>query len=536
MLRPVRSFLFSVLDRFELKAWDVFLALLSGLLATLPFLNFSLAPLAWVALIPLGWAAWGKRPSAGAVLGLSAGLLNGYLGIGWLAPVTGLGYGLLGFYLSLYWSAWGAFVAFVSRRRPAWTWWSAPAAWVGLEFIRSRLFTGFPWNLLGVSQGNFLPLIQVAAWVSVTGVSFLVVLVNAALLQALILGWKARRLGEVLAAVGPLTATGVVILTVLFLGRRELRRPPVFPAGEGLRVGLIQGGIYQDLKWDPALAPHHFNLYLRLSRQAFAASPDVLIWPESALPYYLDAPGVMPALSELAAAGEVYLLIGADHRSPLPERRYFNSAFLIGPGGEIEGRYDKVHLVPYGEYTPLKRFFPFLARMVPWEDDFTPGAGLEPLVAKRPRAGEAAKVKIGVLICYEDIFPRLARKSVRQGAEILVNITNDAWFGLSAAPFQHAQAARFRAVENRVYLVRCANTGHSVIYDPWGRKVVEVTDERGRRLFVSAWAASEVFPLRKETLYRRYGDLFNYLCLGATVLAAGWSLRSSRQPALNVIR
>ncbi len=501
-----------LVNRIDLRPRLLLPALLSGLLATLPFLDFSLYPLAWIALVPLGLALWGRSTPTGAALGLAAGLVNSYWGFYWLEQVTAPGYVLLGMYLALYWAAWGAVTARLSRLRPGWTWWASAAAWAGLEFVRSRFLTGLPWNLLGISQARLLPLIQVAAWTSVTGVSFLVALFNTAVFQAL----ATRRESGKRAVLVP-AAAAALILAVTGLGLRQLARGRDFPPGEGLRMSLIQGGVWQDHKWDPALAPRHFSLYLNLSRQAQETGPDIIVWPESALPYSLETPGVMPALGGLAASGKTWLLIGADYQSPPPERRHFNSAFLIGPDGEAAGRYDKVHLVPYGEYTPLKSVFPFLGRVVPWEEDFSPGESLEPLVMSRPADDGEEKVGIGVLICYEDIFPHLARKSIRQGAGLLVNITNDAWFGRTAAPFQHAQAARFRAVENRVFMARCANTGYSVVFDPWGRKVGDVSDERGESLFISAWETFEVFPMAEETFYRRRGEVFNWLVLAAAL-------------------
>jgi apolipoprotein N-acyltransferase len=509
------------------------LALLSGVLLTLPFLNFALAPLAWFSLVPLIVSAAYRPVRTGAVMGLVAGCVFGFVGMHWLRAVTGIGYSILALYLALYWAAWSAFVSFVSRRRPGCLWWAAPASFAALEFLRSHLFTGFPWNLLGVSQALNPPLIQVASWTGVYGVSFLVVLANAAL-ACFLLGGKIAPAGRGRRLL-PLAVTLAVLAAVWLYGENELREADALPPSPSFNLCLVQGGISQDLKWDPALAPHHLETYLRLTRKALPTHPDLVLWPESAVPYYIEEQAeVRKRIAEVCAEGKTFLLFGGDTRErastvgdtggeTVSRWRYFNSAYLFDGAGEMAGRYDKVHLVPFGEYVPLRRFLPFVRRMVPWEDDFSAGEGLALLPV-------GAGKSMAVLICYEDIFPGLVRDFCRKGPYLLANVTNDAWYGRTSAPFQHAYAALFRAVENRVYLARATNTGYSCVVDPWGRIVSEVRDGGGEMLFIPGAATAAAALRRAGSFYTRHGDLFAWLCVGLSLIATVFSvIRQSKQ-------
>ncbi|MFH1039527.1 MAG: apolipoprotein N-acyltransferase [PVC group bacterium] len=502
---------------------DIGWALLSGLLLTLPFLDFSLAPLAWIALIPLIVTLSGRRTREGAVLGWLAGVVSGYGGMYWLARVTVPGYGVLGFYLALYPAAWGGWISWLSRRRPGWIWWAAPAGWTALEYLRTYFLTGFPWNLLGISQARHLPLIQIASVTGVYGVSFLVVLANASLAGS-ILAFRRRgaRTGRFFLHGYPVLVAALVIGAVWGCGYRVLLLDALKSTrGVPLRVALIQGGVLQELKWQPSRAADHLETYLGLSRQALASGPGLIIWPESALPYYLEEQeSVQRVLHRLAAGGNTYLLVGGDCRTRSAPRRFYNSAYLFSPAPSRWSRYDKIHLVPFGEYTPLKRIFPFLGRVVPWEEDFSAGEGISLMRMHHPNGPPAGGTEMGVLICFEDIFPGLARKIARRGASLLVNITNDAWYGKTIAPFQHAYAAVFRAVENGIYLARATNTGYSCIIDPRGKVVGEVVDDKGEPLFISGWQTVEIYPTRSRSFYTGHGDIFSWICIALALTAS----------------
>ncbi len=507
---------------------SIILALLSGVLLTLPFLFFFLGPLAWIALVPLLAAVSGRTFREGFLLGLAAGAVWAYGSLYWLHLVTFPGYLVLGLYLALYPALWSGWTAGISARRPGWLWWAAPAGWTALEYLRTYLFTGFPWNLLGTSQVRHLPLIQISDLTGVYGVGFLLVLVNTAIASGAVFLYRRRR-DPTAAAPRPAGIIPAVILLTgaLLYGREAERSIAAAPPAEPLAVTLIQGSIRQELKWAPGLAPDHFRTHLDLSRRALARGSDLVIWPESALPYYLEEqPEIRRLLQELADRGEAYFLIGGDYRDGTGS---YNSAYLLGPGGAALSRYDKAHLVPFGEYTPLKSIFPFLGRVVPWEEDFSPGRDypafpLAELPNRRPPAP-----RIGVLICYEDIFPSASRKLALRGADLLVNITNDAWFGRTPAPFQHSAASVFRAVENRIYLARAANTGYSCVIDPRGKIVGEVADRQGRRLFVPGWTTVEIYPRSRSSFYRRHGDIFSWLCVLGAIFSTLAALPGRRQ-------
>jgi apolipoprotein N-acyltransferase len=276
-------------------------------------------------------------------------------------------------------------------------------------------------------------------------------------------------------------------------------------------VAVIQGNIEQSQKWDPAFQKAAIEKYLRLSLSTRPDRPDLIVWPESAVPFYFlaEVPPTRFVMQGIAEAG-THFLIGA----PAFEMRgqkadYFNSAYLVGPRAEVLGRYDKAHLVPYGEYTPFKEYLPFLGKIVEHVGDF--------------KAGETGKTlewlgrKLGIQICYEIIFPDLAREQVRNGAGLLITITNDAWYGTTAGPYQHFSLAVFRAVENRRVLARSANTGISGFIDPVGR-LLDLTP-----LMEEAAVVREVPLLDTHTFYTRFGDVFAGACLVISAAAVIWA-------------
>ncbi|MEA1928489.1 MAG: apolipoprotein N-acyltransferase [Candidatus Auribacterota bacterium] len=499
---------------------DILWALLSGILITLPFLNFSLAPLAWVALIPLILVCSGRRVREGVLLGFLAGIIFGYGGVFWLARVTAGGYAVLGGYLALYLALWGGWISWIDSRKPGWVWWAAPVGWVALEYLRTYLFSGFPWNLLGISQVRIIPLIQISAITGVYGVSFLLVLVNAVLAYLWLSfhhGSKRRRWISIVVVIGIISGT-------LIYGFRVPEKKELNSSGEeSLAVTLIQGGILQELKWKPSLAAANFKIYLELSREALESGSDLVIWPESALPYYIDRhKSIQRTLSRLATKGDSCLLIGGDYRPLSPPGGIYNSAYFFTPGETGWERYDKTHLVPFGEYTPLKRFLPFISSVVPWEEDFSAGEDIILFNLPRSAISGSRVCRLGTLICFEDIFPGLVRDMVLQGAGLLVNITNDAWYGRTIAPYQHAYASIFRAIENRIYLARSTNTGYSCIIDPYGNVVGEVVDdETGETLFISDWTTINIPYHRPGSFYTRRGDLFIWICILLSLIAVG---------------
>ena len=501
--------------------------LLAVLTAVLLFLAapgaFSIGLLAWVALVPLLWACRQTTPRQGARLGLLTGLLFYSLLLYWIVIVLST-YGhlpwwlsapalvLLALYMSLYLALFAAGISWLRQRRIS-VLWSAPLLWVALDFIRAHLFSGFPWQDLAYSQYKLPLLFQTADLFGHHGVTFLIVLTNGLVTALLSLIREQSRSERRLA----LLAAGLLLLgSLVYSGLRyqqlgrDLAQAPVRP------VTVVQGNIPQDQKWTAAFRTRTVESYLQLSWQALAQQPtDLLIWPETALPFYPLESRLFPEVRQhLLEPARVGLLTGAPHREPVGDLlHYYNSAILISDQGVIEGRYDKQHLVPFGEYIPLRRFLPFSGPLVETIGDFTPGSSLGPLSCK--------DLRIGVLICFESIFPELARRQTAQGANLLVNLTNDAWFGKSSAPRQHLSMAVFRAVENRRSLARAANTGISGFVSPRGQ-LIERTE-----LFQPAFLTEQVPLLTTTPFYVRYGHFFALTCL---LLLAPLALAALRRP------
>ncbi|HWU40190.1 MAG TPA: apolipoprotein N-acyltransferase, partial [Candidatus Acidoferrum sp.] len=276
--------------------------------------------------------------------------------------------------------------------------------------------------------------------------------------------------------------------------------------GTPIRIALLQGNIPQDVKWEPKFQEETMAIYMDLTLRAQATLPQLVIWPETATPFFFqDSFPYRSRILDLAQKLQTHLLFG----SPGYDRKgreihYYNSAFLISPEGKVSGRYDKIHLVPFGEYAPLTGIFGFTRDIIGAMGDFHSGEEVRNLAI--------AQGKFGVLICYEAIFPDLTRQFVDQGALFLVNITNDAWFGHTAAPYQHLSMVALRAVENRVPIARAANTGVSGFIHPSGR-ILQASD-----IFTKAIVSGNIYLSKRWSFYTQFGDLFTYLCIGYTVL------------------
>jgi len=481
-------------------------AALSGLLLTVSFPPGSTQGFAWVALVPLLAALRGRSRSLRFHLGFTAGLVH-FLSLMYWIVVVLKGYGglplllsmvvllALAVYLALYPALFALLFPWMWRSRFALL--LTAGTWVVLEYARGEFLTGLPWCLIGYSQGAHPLLIQICDLTGVYGVSFLVAAVNALVFSLLFdrdQGFSRPRKLE----------GGVIllfmILTLVYggyrlhdIGTRVLNVP-------SLRTAVIQGNIDQSLKWRPAFQEATVDVYTRLSLRATPFHPDLLVWPETAVPYFFQEQGELS--KRIAAVAEK---TGADllFGSPAYDRsgkhvRYFNRSYLLSPAGRSVLWYDKVHLVPFGEYVPLKRFFPFVNRLVPAAGDFAPGRRIAPL--------QGAGYSAGVLICFEAIFPELARSQARQGAQVLVNLTNDAWFGRTSAPFQHLAMSAFRSVETRLPAIRSANTGISAFVDACGR----ITHRSG--LFrESVLLAPVSVSSNRPTFYTTHGDVFALL-------------------------
>jgi len=394
-------------------------------------------------------------------------------------------------YCALYVGAFAAAVSWLARRSIVSALCAAPFFWVGGEWLRGHLFGGFPWGLLGYTQYLRLPVIQIAELTGVYGVSLVIVAVNAAIAGCFVLSWRP--------ALGGVGLAGGLVAATLAFGFWRLAAPA--PPGE-VRIAIMQPSIEQPLKFDPAFASTTLAIYLTLTSRAGAERPDLIVWPETAAPSPLRRdPELLRTLGALAGSLRVPLLVGSIDVDGSTPPKIHNTAFLLTERG-IVGRYDKIHLVPFGEYVPLSGLIGFVRSWAEFIAELEPGS--------RASVFPGPPAPFGVVICYEGIFPELVREFVRGGARLIVNMTNDAWFGRTSGPWQHLAMYPFRAVEHRVAVVRAANTGVSAFIAPTGKIVRRVP------LYERTTAAERV-PLRsRTTLYSRLGDWLAYLALAVS--------------------
>ncbi len=481
-------------------------------------------PLLFVALVPLLLVLVSLPPGYSFILGTCCGLLHYTALFYWIVIVLGR-YGNLPFWLSgpalfllaLYMACYcGVFSMLLSllagrywqkERSLASFVWLAPILWTGLDYLRSFLFTGFPWMDMGYGLAGQPRLIQAADLGGHHLVTFCLVLVNALVVFAVDrqkrgVRWNRRQEKRwILAACS---------LLVFIAGYSQLRYQQFAATMDRelhAEVAVIQGNFLQDEKWEGGLAEETVKRYCTLTRRILGdQTTELVVWPETAMPFYLQRNPLAARLANLVQEENVYLLTGAPWYLPNPAAKmgkaaieYFNSALLLDPEAKIVGRYDKQHLVPFGEYVPLRHWLGFLEPLVESIGDFTPGDSSAPL--------EAGTLRLGVLICFESIFPDIARKEVMAGANLLVNLTNDAWYGRSSAPYHSLAMAVFRAVENRRSLVRAANTGISGFIDPLGRV-------RPLSPLFSPWSAREqVVMYEGKTVFSRFGYRLGPVCL-----------------------
>ncbi len=433
---------------------------------------------------------------------------------GLATPLAVFAAGLLVAYLALFPAAFAAIVQRLHLRFGPRALVCVPAVWVTTELGRQYLWDGFPWALLGYSQVTVLPIAQLASFLGVYGLSALLSLSSAAAAALVV---DRSRFRWIFAS----SVIAIVAATALW-GQARLARSPLAAAGAPVRVAVLQGNILQDQKWDPALRDAITNRYLEMTRRALAEGATFVIWPESSAPFFFESDIVRgSAVRQLAREGHATLLIGSDQVEPIkasPEvskvtARYYNAAFAVKPDGSVGAVYRKMHLVPFGEYVPLKTLLFFVGPIVESVSDFSPGSDAVLLPIGSHMASTA--------ICYEVIYPNLMNAFVRNGSELLTTITNDAWYGRSSAAYQHWDQASMRAIEQGRYLARAANTGISGFVDPYGRILDKTT------LFEQKMLVRDLRFLQSRTVYSRVGDLVAWLSLALTAAAllAAWRVR-----------
>lgn len=474
-------------------------AAISGVLLAAAFPPISQGWLAFVALVPLLISTRRHPFASGFVCGISffAPLLY-WLNIvmtsyGGLAPFFSvIAWLLFCGYLALFFGAAFWLVSLLQRHLGLLPVFSLPVIWVALEYLRGHLFTGFPWGLIGYAAVDMTQLRQTADLFGVYGLSLLFVLCNCAITLVI---ERRRNLQAIF---------GVLICLLLsgggmFYGHQALRQTG--DEHPQLRVGLIQGNIEQSHKWDRKYRQQTLDRYRDLSFSAVEKGAELLVWPEATTPFYMQDDSVdSRQVLQISKATGRYLLFGGPSYQSRPDGGYiyYNSAFLHAPDGSLLGRSDKIHLVPFGEYVPLGKLLFFVNKLVSGVGDFSPGE-VKPLAMNG--------YDFGVLICYEAIFPELARSYVQKGSDLLINLTNDAWFGRSSAPRQLLDMTRMRAIENRIWIARAANTGISALISPDGRTHQETP------IFETLSVLGNVELGPRPSFYSKNGDLLPWLCI-----------------------
>jgi apolipoprotein N-acyltransferase len=491
----------------------------SGILIALSFPAAGLSALAWIAFVPLLHSLWKKSGKEAFWSGFVFGMVYFFGTLYWIYhSITyygGVSFAvsiclvlLLCCYLALFPAIFSVLFIQIYRKTKLPALFIAPVVWVMLEFARSYALTGFPWSSIGYSQYRSLTLIQIADITGIYGISFFVLAVNGAGADLLL---TRKRLHKMPLFPLSYTIAGFVSLLVLLsaaygygLFRLSEHRP-----GSSCTISVIQGNIEQDKKWEPSYQQEVLAVYENLSQEALSARPVLLVWPETAVPFYFgyDAQNTDKLMQFQQESGS-YLLFGSVMvKGRTYERTELtNSVILLDHEGKKSFTYDKIHLVPFGEYVPLRSILFFVDKLVAGIGDYVPG--------RQYTRAETKVGSFGTVVCYEVIFPGLVRKFFISGGDFIVTVTNDAWFGKTAGPYQHFSMAVFRAIENRKPLIRAANTGISGFIDSNGR-ILAKSD-----LFTRQVLTEDITTDSSRTFYTRYGDLFSYLCIVISIVMA----------------
>jgi apolipoprotein N-acyltransferase len=494
-------------------------AVFCGLLVVMSFPTFNVFPLAWVALAPLLILLYDKPAKQAFISGLLFGVVYFFGTIYWiyhslnhygsisLVPSL-LAVLALSAYLSLYPALFCSLYSVVIKKRNSPAAFVAPVLWTALEFARSYALTGFPWSSLGYSQHNFTVFIQFADITGIYGVSFLIVAFNGAIADYFIIRkrTKERPLHSRIYTYAGWTLLTLVMAANLCYGLYRLNqtRP-----GSIISAAIIQGNIEQDKKWAKTYQQSVSETYRNLTMSTVSSAgsaiqpPNLIVWPETAVPFFFGNNSESDEHIAFQKNLDTYLLFGAVMLKKDARDKYANSAVLLTKEGKVSYIYDKIHLVPFGEYVPMRNLLFFINKLVVGVGDYVPGDSYTKAVTPFG--------SFGTPVCYEIIFPGLVRKYYIKGGDLIVNITNDAWFGRTSGPYQHFSMAVFRAIENRKPVVRAANTGVSGFIDSSGR-VMQESD-----IFVRTVLRSDLKTDQTLSFYTKYGDLFSFFCLVASL-------------------
>jgi apolipoprotein N-acyltransferase len=519
------------------------IAIASGLILTCAFPKIDVPGLAWIAPGLLLFTALGTNGRRAFWLGFVGGLAHFLSSLSWLLNIPYAWHGIpigpgaawlaLSAYCALFpatwvWLCWRifrcgrrgdesltfkTFVLTSWTKRAVWCFLCA-VTWTGIEMFRGWFLTGFPWNFLGASQFKMIPLIQIASITGVYGLSFLIVWLSAGIVSGAISLFNKPQ--NKMAIWSEVALPALVVAGVVLFGSGKIRSAAA--PDHMVKLALIQPSIPQTVIWDAAGDGPRFQKVLSLSEQSLASKPDIIVWPESALPAWTSE--TASAITGLATSNNVSIILCSDDVDQTRPPKYYNAAFLLSPEGMIKEVYRKRRLVIFGEYVPLSDWFPFLKWLTPIEGQFTPGVRPVQFHVQNP------DVKTSVLICFEDMFPAEGRQHVEDDTDFLLNLTNDGWFGRGAEQWQQAMGGVFRAVENGVPLARCTNDGVTCWIDSAGR-IREVFRDAESKIYGEGYLVTEipVHAKHERTIYNHYGDVFGWGCVGLTVLFCALSLR-----------
>ncbi len=522
---------------------DFGLTLLTAFALALAYPPFELGFLAYWGLIPFLLLLENKNTGDAFRWAYLTGLIFSVLTLYWIGWTTLPGAFATITVHPLYYALFAVLILPMHRLWPNGYLMAVPFVWTAIEYVKSIGDLGFPWLPLAHTQSYYLSLIQYASYTSVYGVSFWVASLNVLLLAL----WRFRE--------NKRRVIGLAIVLILFfvtpyLYSRAIMQQTKEPQ-EQIRVGLVQGNVDPYQKWEKSFVDENFEIFERLSRQAAQDRPEVVIWPETATPtWLLHRPEHLSRVRLLAAEIGAPILTGIPDYVFLNDKDYrtFNAAALIYGDDRPIPTYAKMHLVPFGERVPFEDDIPFfkdwLAKLEMGEGNWSPGSEIKLFELSAPAANGSSQPparRVAAIICFESIFPEEVAAFVRLGADLLVVITNDAWFGRPHVPFwlsggiyQHAEIAIFRAIENRISIARCANTGMTMTIDPHGRI------QKRAPLFAEAVVADAV-PVRREiTFFTRHGHVFVHAVsiaalalVSVAMLTTRWRAKAGRtQPPL----
>ena len=486
---------------FYFRSFRFLAASVSGIALALCFPASGLDLLALVALAPLIAAVLRARGRWEALLlGVLALAIAWLINLPWVLPVmvkygglpksVGVAlYVLMSVFLSGYGGVFALAVFRFRRAHPVAIWFLVPAAWAAIELLRTYLFTGFPWNLLATALIDTPPLVVLARVIGPYGVGFL------AMIPATLIAWMAATPGKPKMKTTALATLAALMLAWLGAGTLMLRSIDA-AEGEPFSAAMIQPNITQEMRWSESSTLQIYERMMRMSVSAAENGARVIIWPESTVPLtFLSHEFYREGVAEISSRWDADVILGSVAEDSQASQKLWNAAYLVS-GGEVQGRYDKIRLVPFGEYVPLRTMLFFAEKLVRAVGDFQFGTNDRPL---------AGRFSYGPAICYEVVFPQITADQVRNGAEVLVTITNDAWFDRTAAPRQHLDMARLRAVETDRWLLRAATTGISAMIDPAGR-IVEMLP-----LGESGVIVGKATARHSTTPYVRFGDWLGWL-------------------------